>query len=427
MWDIKLIRDKPEVFRHAMLQRGCDIDLKGLLELDTKVRDYKATIQDYFTKRNNIAKEIGTLKSKGVAVPTEIFLDSEKINAAIPTLEIELSNVENNLQSLLASIPNKPFDDVPFGTDEKDNVLMREYGVRPKFTFQPKQHFELGEDLKQMNFDEAIKIAGSRFVVLKSDLALLERALANFMLDHHVNEYGYVEHSPPYLVNAQSMFGTGQFPKFVDDAFQTQEGMVLIPTSEVPLTSLAGDMIINTTQLPLRMTACTPCFRSEAGSAGRDTRGMLRQHQFHKVELVSVVKQEDSAAELERMTNVAESILQKLGLPYRVMLLCSQDMGFSACKTYDIEVWLPGQNCYREVSSCSNCGDFQARRMKARYKDNTQKITYAHTLNGSALAIGRTMIAIMENYQQENGDIIIPKVLQHYMHGKEMIKVQKNV
>ncbi|WHQ47063.1 MAG: serine--tRNA ligase [Candidatus Midichloria sp.] len=425
MWDIKFIRENPEEFVQAMQKRGEAIDIAQLLALDTSSRKQKSLLQELQNKRNQVAKQIGILKLKNSPIPQSLFLEAEKINKKASLIEQQVVELEAGLQHLLCSLPNNLSADVLLGKSEEDSVVIRKVGNIKQFDFIPKQHFDI--DKSQMDFERAAEISGSRFVVLKNDLALIERALINFMLDHHTQHFGYTEFSLPYMVNEKSMFGTGQLPKFAEDSFETKEGFRLIPTAEVPLTNLVADQIIEERHLPLRMTAHTPCFRSEAGSAGKDTRGMLRQHQFHKVELVSVVKPEEAESELERMTSVAESILQKLELPYRVILLCSQNMGFSAKKTYDIEVWLPGQSCYREISSCSNCGDFQARRMKARYRaEKSKQVIILHTLNGSALAVGRTMVAIIENYQNENGDIIIPKVLQSYMNNKTIIKASKN-
>ncbi|MDJ1406959.1 MAG: serine--tRNA ligase [Candidatus Midichloria sp.] len=425
MWDIKFIRENQEGFIEGMRKRGEEIDLAQLLELDASIRKQKSILQELQNKRNQIAKQVGILKSKNSPVPENLFSEVESINKESPIIEQQIAELDSELQHLLCRLPNNSAADVPFGRCEEDNIVIRKVGEARQFDFIPKQHFDI--DKNCMDFEKAAEISGSRFVILKNDFALMERALINFMLDHHTEQFGYTEFSLPYMVNSEAMFGTGQLPKFSEDSFETKDGFRLIPTAEVPLTNLVSDQIVEEKQLPLRMTAHTPCFRSEAGSAGKDTRGMLRQHQFHKVELVSIVKPEDSENEIERMTSVAESVLQKLELPYRVMLLCSQDMGFSAKKTYDIEVWLPGQNCYREISSCSNCGDFQARRMKARYRDETNKQIFTlHTLNGSALAVGRTMVAILENYQNENGDIIIPKVLQSYMNNKTVIKASKN-
>ena len=324
---------------------------------------------------------------------------------------------------VLSAIPNTPLDDVPVGNDEADNIEVRTWGNVPTFAFDPKEHFDLGETLGMMDFETAVKISGARFVILTGALARLERALGNFMLNLQTEEHGYTEVNPPALVNDATMYGTGQLPKFGDDLFKTTDGYWMIPTAEVPLTNIVAGEILDADNLPYRYTAMTWCFRSEAGSAGRDTRGMIRQHQFSKVEMVSVTKAEDSTAELERMTECAEEILKRLELPFRTVVLATGDMGFGARKTFDIEVWLPGQNAYREISSCSNCGDFQARRMKARYREKGEKeIKFVHTLNGSGLAIGRTLIAVLENYQQEDGSINIPVALRPYMGGIDVIK-----
>ena len=427
MWDINFIRENPAVFDLAMQKRMETIKVNDLLVLDSTIRQQKSLLQELQNKRNQIAKQVGLMKAKKEYVPNELFTKSENINKEISNIEKKVATLEIKLQYLIVRLPNMLADEVPTGKNEEQNVVVRTIGKIRKFNFIPKQHFEIGEYLRQMDFKNAAKITGSRFVVLKNELAKMERALINFMVDHHTNNFGYTEFSTPYLVNERAMFGTGQLPKFGKDSFETKEGFRLIPTAEVPLINLFADHIIDEHNLPIRVTAHTPCFRSEAGSAGKDTRGMLRQHQFHKVELVSIVKPEDSITELERITSIAESILQKLELPYRVMLLCSGDTGFSARKTYDIEVWLPGQNRYREISSCSNCGDFQAIRIKLRYcNTNNKQNIYLHTLNGSALAVGRTMIAIIENYQNENGDITIPKVLQSYMDNKTIIQASKN-
>jgi seryl-tRNA synthetase len=322
----------------------------------------------------------------------------------------------------LAVIPNLPLDEVPDGKDETDNREVRRWGAIPAFAFEPRQHFDIGEWLGQMDFESAARLSGARFVVLKAQIARLERALAQFMLDHQTARNGYTEHYVPYMVNDAAMFGTGQLPKFADDLFRTVDGRWLIPTAEVSLTNLVQGQVLEEKDLPLRLTAYTPCFRAEAGAAGRDTRGMIRQHQFSKVELVSITTPEQSRGELERMTEAAESVLQALGLPYRVMLLCSGDMGFGSRMTYDLEVWLPGQNSYREISSCSVCGDFQARRMDARYKPQDGKGTrHVHTLNGSGLAVGRTLVAVLENYQNADGSVTIPDALRPYMGGADRI------
>ncbi len=422
MHDIKFIRSHPESFDHGMKQRGINISSKTILLIDGKVCKIKTQLQELQSLRNKIAKTIGEKKSSQQDITDELK-EADNIKNQIPQIEQELEKSEKELNDLLINLPNIPSVDVPFGQSEQDNVLYHYSELTPKnFLFSPKEHWELGENLKQMDFSSAVKISGSRFVMLRHHLALMERALANFMLDIHTKEFGYIEISPPVLVKESTMFGIGLLPKFSEDSFSVNGGYRLIPTAEVPLTSIVADSIISEEQLPMRFTAYSNCFRSEAGSAGRDTRGMIRMHQFSKVELVSITKPQDSSDELEFILNSAETILQRLDLPYRTMLLSSQDMGFCAAKTYDIEVWLPGQNTYREISSCSNCMDFQAIRMKARYKNIvTQENQPVHTLNGSGLAIGRTIVAIIENYQNENGDIIIPKALQPYMNNIEKI------
>jgi seryl-tRNA synthetase len=350
-------------------------------------------------------KEVGELKTRMTALEEDVRVLMEKLN------------------STLSRIDNIPDPDVPDGKSEDDNLEIRKWGDIPSFDFEPKQHFDLGEDLGQMDFEGAAKISGARFVILRSDLAKLERALAGFMLDMHTTEFGYEEVSVPLLVRDQALYGTSQLPKFEGDLFKTTSDHYLIPTGEVPLTNLVNNSIVEEEKLPLRFTCLSSCYRSEAGSAGRDTRGMIRLHQFQKVEMVSVTVPEQSNDELERMTGIAEEVLQRLKLPYRVVKLCTGDMGFAAHKTFDLEVWLPGQDMYREISSCSNTGDFQARRMKARFRPKDDKKTkFVHTLNGSGLAVGRTMVAILENYQNEDGSITVPDVIRPYMGGQEVIK-----
>ena len=345
------------------------------------------------------------------------------IKARVGVLEDEVKVISIRLNDKLAKIENIPDDDVPNGNSEEDNVVVRQWGELPAFDFIPKQHFDLGEELGKMDFDGAVKMSGARFVILRSDLAKLERALAAFMLDMHTTEFGYEEVSVPLLVRNHALFGTSQLPKFEEDLFKTTSDHYLIPTGEVPLTNLVRESIVEEEKLPLRYTCLSSCFRSEAGSAGRDTRGMIRLHQFQKVEMVSITTPEQSEVELERMTNIAEEVLKRLKLPHRTVLLCAGDMGFAARKTYDLEVWLPGQNAFREISSCSNTGDFQARRMKARSRPkNNNKTQFVHTLNGSGLAVGRTLVAVLENFQQADGSIVVPEVLISYMHGQEVIK-----
>jgi len=416
MHDIKWIRQNPDAFDAALARRGLPPASKVLLNLDEEKRKLQTEIQSWQSEKNKIAKEIGMAKAKGdEARANELILKQDVSASGVQVHEKNLDKIEEALKGHLDSLPNLPADDVPEGKDEKGNTLVREWGKKPEFSFKPKEHFELGEKLGLMDFEAAAKISGARFVVLKGTLAKLERALASFFLDMNVNA-GYTEIAPPFLVKDSAAYGTGQLPKFGEDLFKTTNGFWLIPTAEVPLTNLVGDSILEEEKFPIRMTAYTPCFRSEAGAAGKDTRGMIRQHQFSKVEMVSVTTPEQSKDEHERMTGQAEAILQKLGLPYRTMMLCTGDMGFSSEKTYDIEVWLPGQNAFREISSCSNCGAFQARRMKARFKRGKDNFP-VHTLNGSGLPIGRTMVAILENYQNEDGSVTVPAALVPYMGG----------
>jgi seryl-tRNA synthetase len=421
MFDAKWIRENPEAFDRGRARRNLPALSAEIVALDAKRRAAQTSWQEMQAKRNELSKQIGQLKSKGQdagAVMAEVAGLKDKMAEA----EAAEQALAKELEAILVSIPNLPADDVPEGLDEKSNREERVVGGKPNFAFTPKQHFEIGEGLGLMSFEDAAKLSGARFVVLKGMMARLERAIAQFMLDLHTGELGYTEVSPPFLVKDSALFGTGQLPKFAEDQFHTEQGLWLIPTSEVPLTNLAADEIIDEAALPWRFTALTPCFRSEAGAAGKDTRGMIRQHQFLKVELVSIAHPDHSDEEHKRMTNCAEEVLKRLGLPYRVITLCTGDMGFSAQKTYDIEVWLPGQNAYREISSCSNCGEFQARRMKARCRKAGEKGTrFVHTLNGSGLAVGRTLVAILENYQQQDGSVAIPAALRPYMNGLERI------
>ena len=418
MHDIRFIREKPDEFDAALQRRKLLPMAHDIIKIDTDRRALQAQIQDMQSRRNIVSKEIGTLKAAGSDANT-LITEVNNIKARIPSLESKESILARALELQLLELPNILDQSVPDGDDEAQNHLIRSVGNIPKFSFTPKDHVALGEGLGQMNFALGAKLAGARFVVLSGQLAQLERALAAFMLDTHTKKFGHVETSPPALVNHKSMTGTGQLPKFADDLYKTEDKW-LIPTAEVPLTNIVADEITDNTALPIRMTAHTQCFRSEAGSAGRDTRGMIRQHQFSKVEMVSIVHPDESSGELERMTSCAEAILQMLELPYRVMRLCSGDTGFSAEQTYDLEVWLPGQDegrgMYREISSCSNCGPFQARRMRARFRDaKTGDIRFVHTLNGSGLAVGRTLIAVLENGQQKDGNILLPKSLHGYM------------
>ena len=421
MHDIRWIRENPAAFDAAMKKRRQEPAGERLVALDQAHRAALTAMQQAQSERNDKSKQIGQAKSRGE--------DAAELIAAVAALKTSLQENEEKaralgeeLEGLLAGFPNIPEPDVPDGDDEAANEQVRAWGEPPRRNFAARQHFELGEDLGLMDFETAAKLSGARFVILRRDLARLERALAAFMLDIHTGEFGYQEIAGPLLVREHTAYGTGNLPKFEEDLFKTTDGFYLIPTAEMMLTNLVREQILEQGDLPLRFTAHTPCFRSEAGAAGRDTRGMIRQHQFSKVELVSITDEDGSAAELDRMTACAEAILQRLDLPYRVMLLSSGDMGFSAQRTYDLEVWLPGQDTYREISSCSNCGPFQARRMSARYRVPGEKGTrLVHTLNGSGLALGRTLIAVMENYQQEDGSIAVPAPLQPYLGGQNSI------
>lgn len=425
MLDIKWIRDNPAKLDEALAKRGAPPAAIDLIKLDERRRDHLKILQDLQGRRNEASKEIGKAKGSGDNARAEALIEEVgKLKAEIQDGEETERRIDADLEDVLARIPNIPFDDVPVGRDEADNVEIRRVGEPPRFGFEAKEHFELGEALGMMEFEQAAKISGSRFTILKGQLARLERALGQFMLDLHTGEHGYAETAVPLLVRDEALFGTNQLPKFAEDLFHTTEGRWLIPTAEVPLTNLVRERSLDAAELPIRVTALTPCFRSEAGAAGRDQRGMLRQHQFYKVELVSITAEDASVEEHERMTACAEEVLKRLGLAYRVVTLCTGDMGFGARKTYDIEVWLPGQGTYREISSCSVCGDFQARRMNTRYKvagEKTQR--FVHTLNGSGVAVGRALIAVMENYQNEDGSITVPDALRPYMGGIEKLAV----
>ncbi|MFN4143433.1 serine--tRNA ligase [Aestuariivirga sp.] len=423
MHDIKAIRDNPAAFDAGLARRGLPPVAAELLKIDADRRDHVQKLQDAQARRNAASKEIGEAMKAGDKARAEALkAEMGSIKDFIASGEAVEREIDKKLDAALAVIPNLPLDEVPDGKDETGNVEVRRWGQQPTFAFEARQHFDIGEWLGLMDFETAAKIAGARFVVMKGQLARMERALAQFMLDLQTGEKGYTEHYVPYMVNDSAVFGTNQLPKFAEDLFRTTDGRWLIPTAEVSLTNLVRETILEEKDLPLRLTAYTPCFRAEAGAAGRDTRGMIRQHQFSKVELVSITTPEQSRGELERMTGAAESVLQKLGLHYRVMRLCTGDMGFGSRMTYDLEVWLPGQNAFREISSCSVCGDFQARRMDARYKPADGKGTrYVHTLNGSGLAVGRTIVAILENYQNADGTVTIPEALRPYMGGAERI------
>jgi seryl-tRNA synthetase len=421
MHDIKTIRDNSAAFDDGLKRRGLEPQSQALLDLDARRRAAQTRRDELQQRRNAASKEIGQAKAKKLDA-AELMAEVARLKDQIAAAEAEEKDTAAAVEARLAVIPNIPAEDVPSGRDEKDNKLVRSWGEPRQLGYRPKEHFELGEKLGLMDFERAAKLSGARFTVLTGKLARLERALGQFMLDIHTREFGYTEVSPPLMVRQNAMYGVGQLPKFQEDLFHTTTDHWLIPTAEVPLTYLVADEIVPDTTLPRRYTALTACFRAEAGAAGKDTRGMLRQHQFYKVELVSITQPDQSNEEHERMTRCAETILQRLGLPYRVMLLCTGDMGFGSRKTYDIEVWLPGQNTYREISSCSNCGEFQARRMNARFRRGGEKgATFLHTLNGSGIAVGRALIAVMENYQRQDGAIEVPDVLRPYMGGVDAI------
>jgi len=448
MHDIRFVREHPEVFDRALARRGLKPESKRLIALDEERRKKILEFETAQARRNAASKEIGEAKkNKNDEKAAGLLAEVAALKESIPALETQEKAASKALNDALAEIPNMPLDDVPDGKDTSDNVEHHRFGAKRNYSFAPKQHFDLGEALGQMDFETAAKLSGARFVVLRKGLARLERSLGQFMLDVHTTEHGYTEVAPPLLVRDEAMFGTAQLPKFEEDQFWALKGEVmvarteaditdylsrlredrlgLIPTAEVPLTNLVRESIVDEAQLPMRFTACTPCFRAEAGAAGKDTRGMIRQHQFTKVELVSVTTPEQSKDELERMLSCAEEILRRLDLHYRVMTLSTGDMGFASQKTYDIEVWLPGQNMFREISSCSVCGEFQARRMNARYRSKEDRaVRHVHTLNGSGVAVGRALIAVMETYQQDDGSIAVPEVLQPYMGGLKKIERQ---
>ncbi len=419
MHNLKEIRKDYSKFEKDLEKRSVKIDFNNLKKLDELNRDL-------IQKKENLEKEKKDIsKSKDES----LFKKSKEISTELEKIAEQQKNTKAELDNILSSIPNIPHQDVPNGKDENDNVEVLKAGKVPEFDFKPKSHYELGENLAMLDFDLATKTTGSRFVFVKKELALLERALSNFMLDTHIVQNGYQEISPPLIASDNTMYGTGQLPKFENDQFeikfdQGSDRKFLIPTAEVILTNIVKDKIVDQKDLPMRFVASTPCFRKEAGSYGKDTKGMIRQHQFYKVEMVSIVEKENCLEELERMTNCATDILDKLELPYRKVILCSGDMGFSAEKTYDIEVWLPSENKYREISSCSSCSTFQAQRMKSRYKNKNKETVFVGTLNGSGLAVGRTLIAVLENYQQKDGSIIVPKVLRPYMNNLELISAK---
>jgi len=424
MFDTKWITENPAQFDAGLARRGAEPQAEKIVALDDKRRAHIQKLQDAQSRRNAASKEIGKAMAGGDKdLAEKLKAEVGELKSVIQNANDEQRLIDDQLKELLSAIPNIPLAETPDGANEADNVEARQSGTRPDLGFTPKQHFELGEDLGMMDFETAAGMSGARFVILTGKLARLERAIGQFMLDLQTEKNGYTEVNPPLLVRDQAVYGTGQLPKFADDLFATTDGRWLIPTAEVPMTNMARESIIDEANLPKRLTALTPCFRSEAGSAGRDTRGIIRQHQFWKVEMVSLTTPETSRQELDRMTNCAEDVLKQLGLHYRVMALCTGDMGFGAQLTYDIEVWLPGQEAFREISSCSVCGDFQARRMNARYRPDEGKGTrFIHTLNGSGLAVGRTLVAVMENYQNADGSITVPEVLKPYMGGTSKIE-----
>ena len=426
MHDIRWIRDNPDAFDRRLMRRNSDFNgtAQRQIAMDQAPRAAITAFEQAQARRNAASKEIGEAKkARDEARAGALMAEVNELKEKLGALDAASKEADAKLQAALAELPNLPLDEVPDGADEHGNVEHHKFGAKRDYDFTPKQHFELGEALGMMDFEAAAKLSGARFVVLKGGLARLERALGQFMLDLHTQEHGYEEVNPPVLVRDDAMFGTAQLPKFREDQFRAGDDFWLIPTAEVPLTNLVRDDITDEARLPMRLTACTPCFRAEAGAAGRDTRGMIRQHQFTKVELVSITTPEQAMDEHERMTSSAEEVLRRLGLHYRVVTLCTGDMGFASQKTYDIEVWLPGQNMFREISSCSVCGDFQARRMNARYKGKDRKVSgFVHTLNGSGVAVGRALIAVMETYQQADGSILVPDVLQPYMGGMKVIE-----
>ena len=425
MFDLRWIRDHPDAFDRSLVRRGEDAISERVLNVDARRRDAQTRLQELQERRNAASKEIGAAMKDGRKDEAErLKVEVGDIKGQMDGIEADEKAASDELNALLSALPNVLDDDVPDGADEADNREVRTVGDIPDFPFEPKEHYDIGEALGLMDFETAAELSGSRFVILKGALARMERALADFMLDVHTQEFGYTEISPPLLVRDNVLFGTGQLPKFSDDLFRTEDERWLIPTAEVPLTNMVAGKILDAAELPVRMTAHTSCFRAEAGAAGKDTRGMLRQHQFYKVELVSVVAPDQSESELERMTECAEEILKRLGLAYRLVVLCSGDTGFGAAKTHDIEVWMPGQATYREISSCSNTQAFQARRMNARFRPagDGKGPEHVHTLNGSGVAVGRALIAILENYQNEDGSVTVPEALQPYMSGLEVIR-----
>ncbi|HNA81179.1 MAG TPA: serine--tRNA ligase [Thiobacillaceae bacterium] len=424
MLDIQLVRKDLALVAQRLAVRGATLDTSRIESLEAERKQIQTRTQELQAKRNQLSKQIGMAKGKGEDT-TALMAEVGGLGDALKAAEDRLAGIQEDLSGLLMTLPNLPHESVPAGKDDKDNLEVRRWGTPRAFAYPPLDHVDLGENLEMLDFPTAVKLTTSRFVLMRGQLARLHRALTQFMLDVHTREHGYEEVYVPYLVNADSMRGTGQLPKFEDDLFKLGNGLYLIPTAEVPVTNILRDEIVPADNLPIKLVAHTPCFRSEAGSYGKDTRGMIRQHQFDKVEMVQFVRPEDSYAALEELTGHAEDILQRLGLPYRVVALCGGDLGFSSAKTYDLEVWLPGQNTYREISSCSNFEAFQARRMQARYRPEKDgkpgKPELLHTLNGSGLAVGRTLVAVLENYQNPDGGITIPEVLRPYMGGQDRL------
>lgn len=427
MLDIQLLRNNIDTVTAALAARGAPFDPAAFQALETERKTLQTRTQDLQARRNTLSKQIGMLKAKGEDA-AEVMADVAGIGDELKANEHALAALLERINALVAGLPNLPHESVPQGRDESDNVEVLRWGTPRQFDFEPRDHVDVGAGLGGLDFETAVKLAGSRFTLMRGDIARLHRALAQFMLDVHTREHGYTEVYVPYLVNQSSMFGTGQLPKFEEDLFAVPRGderFYLIPTSEVPVTNIVRGELLAAEQLPMKFVGHTPCFRSEAGSYGRDTRGMIRQHQFDKVELVRIEHPDNSWAALEELTGHAEAILLKLELPYRKVALCTGDMGFSAAKTYDLEVWLPAQNTYREISSCSNCGDFQARRMQARVRSEKGKNEFVHTLNGSGLAVGRTLVAVLENYQQADGAVVVPPALVPWMGGVELLEPKR--
>lgn len=422
MLDLRFIRENIDMLQEMLVNRGSNIDLQEFVKLDTERREILSQVEMLKNKRNTESAEVARRKKAGEDA-SKIIAEMGKVSAEIKELDAKLAEVEEKVVYFQMTLPNMYHSSTPIGKDEDDNIEIRRWGTPREFAFQPKEHWEIGENLNILDFERGAKLGGSRFTIYRGAAARLERALISFMLDTHTTEHGYTEHLTPFIVRREVCEGTGQLPKFEEDMYKTTDDMFLISTSEITLTNIHRQEILNESDLPKYYTAYSPCFRREAGSYGRDLKGLIRQHQFNKVEMVKLATPETSYDELEKMVVNAETILQRLGLPYRVIQLCSGDMGFGAAKTYDLEVWLPGQNKFREISSCSNCGDFQARRMGLKYRpEGSSKSEFCHTLNGSGLAVGRTLVAIMENYQQEDGSFIIPEALVPYMGGMTVVK-----